>query len=1013
NGYVEFKSLMAVGGTLAVTLTDDVRQSGLAQLVLVATDVPPVAALPPSPELPDGVAVYFNPTTTDAVVGSAELDAVTLGGRWETALSDTSRFDENIGGFLYLMDGASAQGDYMELVLDDGLGFASTDVAINFEMLAARASATAGDKHATLIGYDGTNEIFRLQYDSNSDNTLNRVTVTTGDGEESMGYVPLRWITENNGPPSGLQDFRIVLSGTNASFSGSSLTPQNGPVLNSAQTLTALRWEMTGTTTDNQGFWLDDIRIWDGLPDAPRAATDRPNIIFVLMDDMGYSDIGCYGATKLDTPNLDAMASDGLRFTTFLSAANVCSPSRAAFLTGAYPQRCGIPMAVNEPLENHWFLGLDPDEVTIAEQCRSRGYKTYMVGKWHLGTEEVFLPFNQGFDRWLGTWGNGGEVFDDTEVAYSTFPETILTGLYTQRVREHIRDARDRPFFLYYAHNYPHTPYTEGNAFDGSTGSGTRSDVLKEVDWGIGQMIAELEAQGLLENTMIVFSSDNGAVPPSSYANAPFRGSKYVTYDGGHRVPFIVYWKGQIQSPGPLDAPQVWAMDLFPTVCELIGAAMPDDRVYDGTSLVPLLADGSIDREADEPFYYYSGDNLQCVRVGDWKLHVPRTEYQLPWWDQIKPPPSTYSLYDMTDPSETDDVAAENPDIVAALSNLAANMVLELGNPDPETGIMVWGSGQRGTGTLFPEVPTIVNNESDYSYVYDWNTLTDAEKGRAVTRRYADGAVALATDFIDGSTLPYGWRYLEASAPSGGVEVPLVAGSAVGSEGNTGFAGSGSAAVLGSADAGSFVIESTNTANAAVAGTDLLVVPGAAYVILRYTIDGNDVSFGKTCASITGSFRDLVGGTSDASVTVQVFHNETELFSAAGANGRLLKADGSFDLGDVTVAEGDTIGFVIGSNGNAAGDEVALTATMRFAVSTHAAAHVASVSSQAVFDHGTATLRFFGTPGQAYRIEESSDLTAADGWKEVDEIPFLPTSPYAVYLDAADAQGFWRVNWQE
>jgi arylsulfatase A-like enzyme len=785
-------------------------------------------------------------------------------------------------------------------------------------------------------------------------------------------------------------------------------------VLNDAQTLTSLRWEITGSNAGNQGFWLDDIQIRHGLPEAPRSATDRPNIIFVLMDDMGYSDISYYGATLVDTPNVDALAEGGLQFTTFLSGANVCSPSRAAFLTGAYPQRCGIPMAVNEPLQNHWFLGLDPEEITLAEQCRNQGYKTFMVGKWHLGTEEVFLPFNQGFDHWLGTWGNGGIVYDDTEVAYSSFPESTLTSLYTQRVREHIRDARDQPFFIYYAHNYPHTPYTEGNAFDGSTGNGTRSDVIKEVDWSIGQMVAELEAQGILDNTLIIFSSDNGAVPPSSYANAPFRGSKYVSYDGGHRVPFIIYWQGRIQTPGKLDQPQVWAMDLFPTVSELIGADVPTDRVYDGTSLVPLLTDGEIDRDEDAPFYYYSGDNLQCVRMGNWKLDVPRTEYQLPWWDQIQPPPSTYSLYDMTDPAETENLADAYPAIVATMSNLAENIVLELGNPDPDTGIMVWGSGQRGTGTIFPEVPTILNNESDYSYVPDWNTLTDAEKGRGLTRQGMDGVVDAANEYIDASGFPYGWQYMESSSPAGGSEVALTSNTIVGSEGNTGFAGNGSAAVLGRADAGDYVVESSNTANAAVEGADLLVVPDEKYVIVRYTIDENDISFGKTSANIAGSFRELVGGTSDSSVGVYVYHNELELFAATGSAGRLLKEAGTFNLTNVTVAAGDTISFVVGKNGGSSADnEVALTAAVEFEVSADASEHTATLESGLEFSNGTALLQFSGTAGQAYVTEWTSDLSDSNSWETVDELPFLPSDSYDVYLDAVGAQGFWRVQWVE
>jgi arylsulfatase A-like enzyme len=1021
NGHVEFFSLMSSGGTLTVILTDNIRQSGLAQLALVATDTPPVSELPEAPELPDGVTVIFDPTATDAYASLDDLNAVTVGGSWDVSLPDTSRFDANTGdGFFYLMDGASAQGDSMELILaDGGLYFSSTDVAIHFEMLADRASATVGEKHTTLFGYDGTNEIFRLKYDSNSDNSLNTVTVTTGDGEESMGSVPLRWITENSGPPSGLQDFRIVLSGGQVSFSGSSLSAQEGPVLNSAQTLTSLKWEITGSATDNQGLWLDDIQVRHGLPGSPRDAMDRPNIIFVLMDDLGYSDISCYGGTKVDTPNIDALASGGLQFTTFLLPANVCSPSRASFLTGAYPQRCGIPMAVNEPLQNHWFLGLDPDEITIAEQCRGQGYKTFMIGKWHLGTEDVFLPFNQGFDRWLGTWGNGGTVYDEGEVAYATFPETTLTSLYTQRVRKHIRDNKDQPFLLYYAHNYPHDPFTEGNAFDGSTGNGTRPDVLKEVDWSIGQMVAELEAQGLLDNTLIIFSSDNGATPPyKSYACVPFQGSKYVTWEGGHRVPFIMYWKGQIQTPAVLDEPQIRSMDLFPTVSELVGAEVPDDRVYDGTSLVPLLTEQDIDREADEPFFYYTGDNLQCVRVGDWKLHIPRTEYQLPWWDQIKPPPSTYQLYELSsDPGESTDVSAANPDIVATLSNLAVNIVLELGNPDPDTGIMVWGSGQRGTGTIFPEVPTILNNESDYSYVPDWNTLTAAEKGRGATRDDMDGIIDAANEYIDASGFPAGWQYLEASESIGGTEVALISSTVVGSEGNTGFGGADTSAVLGSADIGTFVIDSDHTANNGVAGTDLLIVPDddsdRDYVIVRYTIDENDVSFGKTRASISGSFRDLVGTISDDSVTAQVFHNGTELFSVTGSNGQLTQAAGTFDLSDITVAEGDTISFVVGCNGDSDGDEVALSASFEFAVSANSQDHVATIDSDVKFLDGRATLRFSGTPGQGYVTEWTDNLSESDSWIVVDDLPFLPTSPYTVYVDAEANKGFWKIELDE
>lgn len=1024
NGYVAFSSLESSGGTLVVTLTDTVRQSGLAQLSLIATDTPPPEPpLPPAPELPaPEVAVYFGPTEADADATVDDINYMTIGGTWAVDLPATSAFltDPHTGKILYVMEGSSAQGDYLELTLDgNGLNFSSNDVAINFDMLATRAVAGT-DKHTTLIGYDGTDEIFRLKYVSHSTNANNIITATTGDGDESMGFTPLRLI---NYPtiPSGLQDFRILLSGGQVFFSGSSLTAQDGPVLNSTQRLTRLRWEITGSNADFQGFWLHDLQVRDGLPSAPRAATDRPNVIFMLTDDMGYSDLSCYGSGRMDTTNLDALAADGLQFTNFVLPGNVCSPTRASFLTGAYPSRCGMPMAVNDPNQNHWFLGLDPDEITIAEQVRQRGYKTSMVGKWHLGVEDIFLPHNQGFDHYLGTWGNGGSVYDESELAFASFPENRLTSIYTHRIREHIRQYRDRPFFIYYPHNYPHLPFTEGNAFTNSSGvSGgerVRHDVLKEMDWSVGQIIAELEANGLLENTLIIFSSDNGAVPPDSYANAPFKGSKYVVWEGGHRVPFIMYWKGQVLTPGVIADTQVWAMDVFPTISELAGASMPTDRVYDGTSLVPLLTDQAIARAADAPFYYYSGDNLQCVRKGDWKLHLPRTEYQLPWWDQIKPPPSTYQLYDLsTDPGETIDVSAANPAIVAELTALADAIRLELGDADPDDGSLVMGSGQRGTGTLFPEVPTIVNLNSDYSYVPDWNSLSDAEKGRGKTLEGQED-ISAAHVFINGTVLPVGWQYLNSDAATGGNEVAMAAGVVVGTQGNIGFAGTGTAAVIGNASTGTYVIDSGNSGNSAVAGTDLLISTddgaSSGYVIVRYTIEEHDIAIGKTRATITGNFRDLVGGTSDDSVVVHVYHNSTELFTETGAAGRLTQANGSFAISGLSVAAGDTISFVVGNNGTSVGDEVALSASIEFqretSVSTGGLALGIQTGTSGV--DGFARLQFQGTPSLSYQVEKTTDLADSESWRVVDVLPFLPASPHDVYVETVDDRGFWRMTW--
>jgi arylsulfatase len=437
------------------------------------------------------------------------------------------------------------------------------------------------------------------------------------------------------------------------------------------------------------------------------------------MDDMGYSDVSCYGAKGVKTPNIDRMAAEGMRFTDFHAAASICSPARSALMTGAYPQRNGLYMGINPKREAHWFLGLNPDEITLAEQFKSQGYTTAMVGKWHMGMAEKFLYFNQGFDHYYGAPENMGHderFYDERKMIYKKTPLDQLTTLYTERMVKNIEDFKDEPFFIYFAHNYPHTPYVAGKDFKQSSKDGVHGDVIQEVDWGIGEILKALERNGILENTMVIFSSDNG--PTNNKYAQPYSGTKYVSLEGGHRVPFIIYWKGVIQ-PAVSDVPVV-AMDLFPTLSELIGAPMPTDRKYDGVSLTPLFDGRAIARSPEEPFYYYNCENLQAVRVGDWKIHLPRTKTQIPFWALKKQPPiNTAQLYNLaTDEAEKKDVAAQYPERVSAMVALAENMRLELG----EFGVR--GSEQRPTGTLFPEVPILSNQAQD------WDQLTDAEKGR-------------------------------------------------------------------------------------------------------------------------------------------------------------------------------------------------------------------------------------------------------------------------------------------
>lgn len=463
-------------------------------------------------------------------------------------------------------------------------------------------------------------------------------------------------------------------------------------------------------------IWFTLIGIASGLafPVPTMAATSsRPNVIFFLTDDLGYSDISCYGATKVKTPNIDKLSAEGIKFTDFHTGASICSPSRAAFLTGAYPQRCGLYMGINENRKEHWFLGLNPNEVTLAEQFKKQDYQTFMIGKWHLGVEPEFLPMNQGFDHYYGMPSNFAHspIFldDETEV-YASTPLNKLTQLYTERAVRIIKEQGDTPFFMYFAHNYPHTPYKSGKAFAGSSQDGVRGDVMQELDWGVGQMMKALSEAGISDNTIVVFTSDNGPVT-NEYAR-PFRGTKYVTLEGGHRVPFLLHWPAMIKHGIVSDTPTT-AMDLFPTLSEIIAEPLPTDRVFDGVSLMPLLKGQKLSRPDDQPFFYYNCENLQAVRYGDWKLHLPRTRQQMPWWDKNKAyanlkTPVLDNLRD--DPAEKQNVADQHPKIVQQMLKLAEQTRSELGE------YMQRGSAQRPTGSAVPNAP-IISNGADWEKV--------------------------------------------------------------------------------------------------------------------------------------------------------------------------------------------------------------------------------------------------------------------------------------------------------
>ncbi|MEP3482309.1 MAG: sulfatase [Fuerstiella sp.] len=455
-----------------------------------------------------------------------------------------------------------------------------------------------------------------------------------------------------------------------------------------------------------------------------KADAALPNVIFMLTDDLGFSDIGCYGAKSVKTPHIDQLAAEGVRFTKFHAAASICSPSRAAFLTGAYPQRSGLYMGINPNRTAHWFLGLHPDEITIAEQFQQHNYATFMVGKWHLGTEPEFLPQVQGFDHYYGmpcNFGHSQKFFDDDKEVFATTPLDQLTRLYTDQVTSIIRDAgkSGEPFFLYYSHNYPHTPYKAGAAFRGTSKDGVRGDVMQELDWSVGQMMQALKEAGIADNTIVVFSSDNG--PTAQKYARPYRGTKYVTFEGGHRVPFIFHWPSKIKQPSVSDV-SVNAMDLFPTLSAVINAPLPADRVYDGESLLPLIEGRDLTRSIEQPFYYYNCENLQAIRRGQWKLHLPRSQKQLPFWDKNQAfsnlqKPVLYDLH--ADEGETINVASSHTDVVKELMQLAEDARADLGE------FQLRGNAQRRTGSLFPDVPVI-------SHEKDWGTV-DLQSEKAIS----------------------------------------------------------------------------------------------------------------------------------------------------------------------------------------------------------------------------------------------------------------------------------------
>lgn len=456
-----------------------------------------------------------------------------------------------------------------------------------------------------------------------------------------------------------------------------------------------------------------------------RGAERPPNVVIVFTDDQGYADVGCFGGRGFTTPNLDRLAREGSRFTNFHVAQPVCSASRAGLLTGCYPNRIGIHGALG-PSAKH---GLHEDETTIAEVLKQRGYATGMAGKWHLGHHPQFLPVHHGFDEYFGLPYSNDMWPHHPEAKPGTYPplpmiegdkvvdaeitpdeQRHLTTWYTERAVQFIERNKDRPFFFYLAHSMPHVPLFVSDKFRGKSQQGLHGDVMMEIDWSVGQVMQALEKHGLTDNTLLIFTCDNG--PWLSYGNhagsaAPLREGKGTCWEGGTRVPCIMRLPGQIPADVTNDR-MAMTIDLLPTIAHLAGAELPA-RQIDGLNVWPLLANQVEARNPHEAYYFwYANNQLQALTSGDghWKLLLPhkyRTLAGRPGGQDGLPVKyetrdiAVPELYDLTaDISETINVAQSHPDVVQRLLSLADKARKELG----DTLTKHEGRGVRAPGRL-------------------------------------------------------------------------------------------------------------------------------------------------------------------------------------------------------------------------------------------------------------------------------------------------------------------------
>ena len=451
------------------------------------------------------------------------------------------------------------------------------------------------------------------------------------------------------------------------------------------------------------GVWL---AVWgiDVTQVVAEQRGDLPNFVIIFMDDMGYADIGPFGAEGYETPNLDRMAKEGRIFTDFYVTQAVCSASRAGLVSGCYNVRVGIFGALNHRAQ----IGLNPEETTIAEIVKQRGYATQCVGKWHLGHHPKFLPTNQGFDEYFGlpysndmwplhptagkNYPNLPLMENDRVIDPDVTPEdqNMLTTWYTERAVDFIQRNKDRPFLLYLAHSMVHVPLHVSDRFRGKSQCGLFGDVMMEVDWSVGQILDTLRNAGLAEKTLVIFTSDNG--PWLSYGDhagsaKPLREGKGTMFDGGCRVSCVMWQPGTVPA-GTVCREPAMTIDILPTIAHRTGARLPDHKI-DGQNIWPLIVGEPGAKSPHEALFFYWGADLHAVRMGRWKLHFPHKYQTLggrPGGTGGMPVPYEtaeigLSLFDLeNDPGETKNVIDQHPDVVARIEKLADAMRQELGD---------------------------------------------------------------------------------------------------------------------------------------------------------------------------------------------------------------------------------------------------------------------------------------------------------------------------------------------